>query len=403
MSSKTWKPYTLSAKAPWNQSRVLHLHRRCGFGATAEELSRDIKDGPKRSIDRLIQPVLESTGEPRLHPHTSALVRQAIDRNDIHQLKAAWTTEMWHGACPLRESLTLMWHNHLATSFLKVQDCDAMWRQNQCFRTLGSGSFAALLKSVLRDRAMLIWLDANTNRAGHPNENLARELMELFTLGEGHYSEADVQEVARALTGWTVDEQGVRFDPNKHDDGKKTILGVAARHDVDSVAGVLLDNPATSRRLAWRLCDHLLADPAGAEEVESLAAALRDNDLHIGKAVGLLIRSERFFAESELRQRIRPPVSLVVGGLREQGLHKPSGDQAAVAPAIAASWIAAMGQDLFQPPGVAGWNGGATWLGTSAIVQRTAFAHAIAEGYWSRDGHRYPQALKLAGAFAQLD
>lgn len=296
-----------------------------------------------------------------------------------------------------------MWHNHFATSFLKVNDCDAMWTQNQLFRSLGRGRFADLLKAVLRDRAMLVWLDGDSNSTAHPNENLARELMELFTLGEGNYTERDIQEAARALTGWRVDDSGVHFDLVEHDGGSKTILGVTAAHDVDSLAGLLIAHPATAERLAWRLCDHLLGSPLPQAAIAQLAVTLHESDLHIGKAVAYVVRSARFFSDEELQQRIRAPVSLVVGGIRELGLHVDTSDRAAVSPQLAASWMATMGQHLFHPPGVAGWQGGKSWLGSQSMIRRAAFAKALSEGQLCGGKHKHPEALQLASATAQLD
>ena len=157
------------------------------------------------------------------------------------------------GPDPLTERLTLMWHNHFATSNLKVNDLGLMRRQNETLRSLNRAPFSRLLHAMVRDPALLIWLDAPDNTKVHPNENLGRELMEFFTLGVGHYTEDDVKQSARALTGWRMVGDEVRFIPSRHDPGNKTILGHTAAFDADALVRALLDNPATSRRLAWRL------------------------------------------------------------------------------------------------------------------------------------------------------
>ncbi|MCA9141109.1 MAG: DUF1800 domain-containing protein [Planctomycetales bacterium] len=398
MTDDYWERYTPSKNAPWNRQRVEHLHRRLGFGATPQQRSRDLEDGFDRSIERFLSPdatVLDS--------RTEALARQAIDGNQIQLLKAAWVSQMWHGGDPLTEQLCLMWHNHFATSFLKVSDCDAMWQQNQMFRKLGRGKFGELITAILRDRAMLVWLDANTNRAGQPNENLARELLELFTLGVGNYSESDVKEVARVLTGWRVEDSGTNFDASIHDSGTTNILGSSDVHDVNSLADHLTNQTATSRRLAWRLCNHFLGANVPQDAIGQLAAGLRESQLDIQAAVARIVRSNLFFSDAELLGRIRPPVSFVVGGIRGLNLHQPSSDQPAVSPQVAAGWMAAMGQDLFQPPGVAGWQGGSVWLGTSAMVHRAAFALALSNGKLVGDAKPRPAARQLAHADSQRD
>ena len=186
----------------------------------------------------------------------------ALAAPEPNRLKGWWVYRMLFGPDPLTERLTLMWHDHFATSNLKVNDLALMRRQNETLRSLGRGPFGRLLHAMLRDPALLVWLDAQENTKGHPNENLARELMELFTLGIGHYSEDDVKQAARALTGWKLVDDEARFVPVRHDAGTKTILGRTGAFDADGLAGLLLEHPATSRRLAWRLCHEFFGEGA---------------------------------------------------------------------------------------------------------------------------------------------
>src|SRR5580700_2123943 len=202
-----WVSYTPSGQMPWDLRRVVHLHRRAGFAATWSELQRDLKDGPKASIDRLLAGNSRSLGVPKDFAATSAmLLDRAAEDGDVNRLRAWWIYRMLFGPDPLGERLTLLWHNHFATANGKVQDPAFMWRQNEMLRRHCRGPFAELLNASVREPALLVYLDAPANRAGHPNENLAREMMELFTLGVGNYSEADVKEGARALTGWTIED-----------------------------------------------------------------------------------------------------------------------------------------------------------------------------------------------------
>src|SRR5262245_15151418 len=225
-ASDPWAAYVPDSKMPWDLRRVVHLHRRAGFAATWAEVQRDLKDGPGPSVERLLKGKARSQGVPENFEQTAKLLGEsAASSRDAARLKAWWVYQMLFGPDPLGEKLTLMWHNHFATSNQKVGDLAAMHRQNEIFRSLARAPFGRLLNKVVRDPALLIWLDAQVNRKGHPNENLARELMELFTLGIGHYTEKDVKEAARALTGWTVNEDAFQVVDVRHDPGEKTILG----------------------------------------------------------------------------------------------------------------------------------------------------------------------------------
>ena len=251
-----------------------------------------------------------------------------------------------------------------------------MKRQNETFRRHARGPFGDLLRAMLRDPALLVWLDAPSNRKGKPNENLARELMELFTLGVGHFSERDVKEVARALTGRTVVQGRYAFRPDWHDDGAKTILGTTDRFDGDKLADVLLDQPATARRLAWRLCQAFLGenvadDPA----VSELAERLRRDDLHIGRAVEMILRSELFFSARNLHAQVSEPVAFVIGTVRSLERFDPPPSTL-----LLAEWTGRLGQELFFPPNVGGWPGGRSWLSGRTVVARANFAAALVEG-----------------------
>ncbi len=382
-----WNPR--SNQANWELRHVVHLHRRAAWGATWPELSRDLDAGFESTISRLTNP--EAT---ELHPRTSELALAAVARNSVSLLKAAWVNEMWHGANPLGEQLTLMWANHFATGFQKVLDCQAMFDQYLTLRRHASGSFGELIRAMVRDRALLIWLDGDSNRRGHSNENLARELLELFTLGEGHYSESDVRETARALTGWRIRMGEVSFDENRHDDGEKWILGQTSPFDADSVVDLLVKHPATPRRIAWRICDHLFGRGRISDDaIEALADYLRKNGLNIGKAVEAVLRSDSFFDNRQIASRFCPPASFVVGNLRALELHDPE-QGAAVVPEVAAAWMRTLGQDLFQPPSVGGWTGGSTWISAGSMINRARFALRVADGtLHAQASARAPDAL----------
>jgi len=347
-----------------------------GFAATRDELRRDLRDGPEASIDRLLSGT-SRLGIPVDFEERAGRLADAAEAEPLPgRLKAWWVLRMLESPDPLGERLTLMWHDHFATSNLKVNDLSAMRWQNELFRRHACGPFGTLLNAVVRDPALLVWLDAPENRKGRPNENLARELLELFTLGVGHYSERDVKEAARALTGLTIRQGTSRLDSTIHDVGEKTILGRSGRLGLEDLLHLLLDHPATAERVAWRIGGLLMGEGAITAEMHSaLAAGLRARELDIGWAVGTVLRSEAFFGKSNLRAKVLDPAGMVVGPVRALGLTSGRVD-----PLALASWMAAMGQDLFYPPNVGGWAGGRAWLSTRAVIARANYATGLASG-----------------------
>ncbi|HMC65688.1 MAG TPA: DUF1800 domain-containing protein [Gemmataceae bacterium] len=377
-SEGCWAPYEPDDKAPWNLRRVVHLHRRAGFAATWSEIERDLKDGPKASIDRILAGKACSEGVPDQFAEKADLLGStAASSRDAARLKAWWVFRMLFGPDPLTERLVLMWHNHLATSNLKVEDLPAMHQQNQHFREHARAPFGKLLNVAVRDSAMLMWLDAPANRRGHPNENLGRELVELFTLGIGHYTEKDVKEAARALTGWTVDEDGKFAElPIRHDDGEKTILGKKGKWKGDDLVKTLLDHPATAQRLSFRVCELFMDEgTVDAAMTKALADGLRQRNLDIGWAVETVLRSQAFFADANLGKRVLSPVEYVIGAARALELFDPPSSTL-----VLAEWTGRLGQDLFYPPNVGGWPGGRTWLTTRSVIGRANYAADLVEG-----------------------
>jgi hypothetical protein len=394
-----WAPYTPDGAAPWDLRRVVHLHRRAGFAATWAEIRRDLKDGPKASIDRVLAGKAAAEGVPADFAKTAELLGEtAASSGDSARLKAWWVFRMLYGPDPLSERLALMWHGHFATSNLKVDNLPAMHRQNELFRKLARAPFGELLNAAVREPALLAYLDAPANRKGHPNENLARELMELFSLGVGHYTEGDVKEAARALTGWTVRDEAFFENDKGHDDGEKTILGKKGRWKGADLVRIVLEQPATARRLAWRVAGTFLGERALARaDLNALADGLRRRNLDVGWAVETVLRSRLFFAPESLGDRVIGPVEHVVGSARALELFDPPSSTL-----VLAEWAARLGQDLFYPPNVGGWPGGRSWLTTRALVGRANYAAALIEG--ERVGRPGPMdALKLAERHDEAD
>ncbi len=376
MPLKHWEAYAPEAKSPWDLRRVVHLHRRAAFAAPWSVLQKDLKDGPEASINRLLK------GESKAHtPGDFAatavvLADAAATAGEINRLKAAWFYRMLLGPDPVGERLALIWHDHFATGNAKVKNVRSMRRQNDLFRTHAQAKFATLLNAVVRDPALLEYLDSPANRKGHPNENLARELMELFTLGIGNYTEADVKEAARCLTGWSVEEDKFIESATRHDDGEKTVLGKTGKWTGTDLVNQLLKHPATASRLASKLAKTFFGEGAcSAEALKELATELHERELDVGWAVGTILKSRLFFADANIRTRVPAPAEFVTSAARSLSLFDPAPSTLALA-----DWSARMGQDLFDPPNVGGWPGGRTWITSRALIARANYAAALVEG-----------------------
>ncbi len=367
-----WRP---TDDQPWNLRRVWHLHRRAGFGATWDELQRDLREGHDAAIGRIVSTLNDSpaVNDP-FETMSSVICDAAVAANNINRLKAWWLYRMMNTLCPLCERLTLMWHNHFATTNIKVHDVGMMRRQNDSLRRNANCSFADLLKTMSHDSALLVWLDADSNRTEHPNENLAREIIELFTLGVGNYSEQDIKEAARALTGWTVKQGEFLNVAARHDAGQKTIFGHEGHWDGDGFIQLLLEQPATPRRIAFRIGELLMGE-GSSSLVDELAVVLSEHDATTAKAVEAVLRSEAFFANENIGNRVQSPAEFVIGAIRSLELN-----QSPPSTLLLAEFAANLGQDLFYPPNVFGWPGGRSWLTSRAIIGRANFASELIAG-----------------------
>jgi len=381
-------PYVPNAKEPWNLARVHHLHWRASFGATWAELKAGVERGHEATLQTLLSGTREVGVPERANEMIETLQHAAATRNSRWQ--ALWFWRMLLSADPLGERLTLAWHDHFATSFQKVQSMAMMAAQNATIRAHARGSFRDLLPACVKQPAMLLWLDASSNYREHPNENLARELMELFTLGEGHYTEHDVREVARALTGWRVDhEDRFWFYGEHHDQGEKTVLGHKGAFDGDGVLAILLDHPATARRIAWRLCNTFLVESlVTADLLDALARELVESNLELGRAVERILRSRVFFCDANLHALPAPPAVHVTALARALECFDARTSLLDV-------FAAEAGQHLFNPPSVFGWPHGKQWITTGSLVGRTKFARALVEGKLTATGGDGPIAPLL--------
>jgi uncharacterized protein (DUF1800 family) len=284
------------------------------------------------------------------------------------ELRSWWLSEMLATPAPLTEKMTLFWHNHFVSSDQKVRSPQLMYRQNLLLRRHALGNFAAMLHAVARDPAMVIYLDSASNRKGQPNENFAREVMELFTVGEGNYTERDIKEAARAFTGWGIDPDRGEFVFRKraHDDGTKTVLGRTGNLDGDAVLDILLEQPQTAELIVAKLWREFVAPEIEPGEIRRIAGVLRASGYEIRSAMRALLTSDAFYAPGNRAALIKSPVELVVGTLRQFSF--TTGE-----PLPFVLGVAALGQNLFSPPNVKGWPGGETWINSTTLLARKAF------------------------------
>jgi uncharacterized protein (DUF1800 family) len=366
-----WAPYEPTPSDPWDLRKVAHLHRRAGFGATWGELQRDLRDGPAAAVDRLLRPP-EMTDDER---QIEEILRQGVlDASDPERLKAWWLYRMLYGPDPLREKLTLFWHGHFATSNRKVQSLAFMLRQNELFRRRAFDRFGDLLADVCSDPAMLVWLDGGNSKKEKPNENFAREFLELFTLGLGHYTEQDIRQAARAFTGWVEDRQGdfpprrqFHYDRTQFDDGEKTFLKQTGPWQAADIVRITLEQPACAEFLCRKLYRFLVSETTepSSELLAPLAEELRANGYSVGHVVGIVLRSRHFYEAAAWRARLKGPVEFSAGLVRV--LEVPRADVNLLALAVACE---RQGQELFYPPNVKGWDGGRTWLTSTTMLER---------------------------------
>jgi uncharacterized protein (DUF1800 family) len=355
--------------ATWDARAAAHLLRRAGFGASPAEVARAVELGLEGAVRDLFDEGKEQ--EAQFQETFRRVSGSFVDFSDAGQLQAWWCYRMLTTRTPLREKLTLFWHGHFATSYHKVEDVFLMHLQCETLRRLAWGNFRDLVLAVSRDPAMLVYLDGESSTKDQPNENFARELMELFTLGIGHYTEKDVKEAARAFTGWHRDGAKFKFEVEAHDDGDKELLGHKGKLNGTDVIDALLLHPALPRFLARKLLAFFACPEPPAEVVEEAAEVFKAGQFSVKRLLTVLFRSKFFYGETCRRTRISSPVECVIGACRSLGLR--------LAAQECRDHITAMGQELFGPPNVKGWDGERRWINAGTWAERQAFGQRVGE------------------------
>jgi len=362
-----WRPYQPDAERPWSLAWAGHLYRRAGFGASWSELQQTLADGPQKSIDRLLKPTDEIAA---FNQSYDAYEAAAAGGEATDDLRSWWLRRMIHTPHPLLEKMTLFWHGYFGISNAGVKNARLMQRHIQLLRSHALGSFSALLQALPQDPAVLLSLNSAANRKAQANENLARALMEDYSLGAGQFSETDVQQAARAFTGWFVMRGKLKYIAREYDDKPKSVLGHEGNFTGRDVVQILLDHPATAQRLVRKLYAWLISEAhtPDAALVQPLAESFaRDHD--IGQLTESMLRSNLFFSGQAYHQRVKCPLAFAIGMVR--------GLEGMISTSQLGRDLAELGQNLYYPPTEKGWPGAEYWLSDAALTARNNLAVAL--------------------------
>jgi hypothetical protein len=404
------------ASADWNYDRAAHLLTHAGFGGSPAEIQKLADVGLERAVRSLVhyesipnpkmQPFVESglwdstlNGFPESRPEATdrALKSgasmgvdvkpagnrpvQAVSDRFFYWLRATmletrrlgywWANRMVQTSHPLEEKMALLWHGHFATHENKVRDYRKMMQQIELFERGATGNLRDLTVKVAQNPAMLYFLDAQYNVKGAPNENFAREVMELFTMGVGNYSESDVRECARAFTGWYFDNLTFKVNPEKHDGAAKTFLGRTGNFDGVDVIRIIFEQPVTAEYLAAKIYRFLVRDELSPDLRRKLGAVLRANNFEVKPLLTVILSSKDFYSQASYGGHIKGPVEHLIAMMKHLGVDEVPG-----VPDFNQSTIA-MGQHLLNPPSVAGWAGGKAWITPGLLIARGNVAREV--------------------------
>lgn len=386
------------SSSKWNYEMAAHLLNRAGFGGTPSQIQNLADMTMPQAVSFLIdyERIPDYTPAPEwAHPEPDRMqamrnayrsgtpeerrqanqAEQKLQYQRMIELRGWWLNRMAKGPRPFQEKMTLFWHGHFATSVEKVHEAYYMWRQNELFRRLATDNWLRLLIEMGQDPAMLVWLDQAESRKQHANENFAREVMELFALGIGYYTEKDVTEGARALTGWSLDRMNERFvyRPEYHDDGIKTYLGLTGNLTPEDVLAQIVAQPHSDVFITGKIWNFFGGQMPSADLNEALAAELRANGNNFKPFLRVMFSSEEFYSPDIVKNAVKSPVQWLVGTSRMLQSDLPP-------PLICMGMLRSLGQDLFQPPNVKGWDGGLSWITTNTLLARYNEAATLVTG-----------------------
>jgi uncharacterized protein (DUF1800 family) len=399
-----------AADAAWTPADAAHLLRRAGFGGTPQQIDYLHGLGKAAAVDYLVDydAIPYDAPEFELPPAIGKAMRKAmrdfdeegkkrvrnftrgVQRMVLQDMRSWWLQRMVETPRPLEEKMTLFWHGHLTSGAQEIKRTPLLYVQNDFLRTHAMADFRTILLGISKDPAMILYLNNQQNKKESPNENYARELMELFSLGEGNYTEKDIKEAARALTGWMVGpgDQFV-FNRGQHDNGEKTFLGKTGNFDGEDIIDIIMTQPATSRYIAGKLWAFFAYDNPSEKVVDQIAAVMRKNKFSTRETMRAVLNHDAFYSDEAKFTQIKSPVEMLVSSFRTLDVAPTD------FPAMAAA-CKAMGQDLFQPPNVKGWDGGRKWITSSTLFERYNTAGALVFGTGANPRAKGPGNSKQA-------
>jgi hypothetical protein len=349
------------------EAQIPHLLRRAGFGGSPSELAAYGSLGFPAAVDQLLN---YEKIDNSLVPATPNIVLSYSGKqtgNVLQELQTWWLQRMVGTTHPLEEKMTLFWHNHFATGFSKVENGYLMYKQNDFLRTNALGNFHDILTGMTADGAMLVWLDGNQNRKGNPNENYAREVMEVFSTGRGPYTQADVEAGALAFTGYSIDTNGDGvFNANQHDNTVKTFMGTTGNLGPEDIINILVAHPATATNLATELFEFFAYPNPSQDTITRLAQVYLNSGYSIKSLVQAILTSPEFISTEAYLANVKSPAEYIATALRSLGATTSN-----LGGAVAS--MGNMGQALFNPPTVFGWPSGPGWIDTASILSRYNF------------------------------
>lgn len=393
---ETLARFVPSASNPWDRAKAVHLMNRAGFGARPDEVERLSRLGMDAAVDELVAydripdsatppdftslralwetvARLRQQNAPARQRFEALVIAQREDNQKLEEVREWWVTRMMKTRRPLQEKMVLFWHGLLVSGRPDARLAENLFVQNELFRRMALGNFKELILAISRDPAMLEYLDNESNRKGRPNENYARELLELFTMGIGNYTERDVKEAARAFTGWTRRGYEFYFDARQHDDGAKTFLGRTGNLDGGDIIDIIFEQPATARFLPRRLFEFFAYLRPDEALVDEMAELFRRSNFHLAPLVRAILTSEAFYSARAMRSQVKSPAQLVVGTARLLDVDGGASPQQLRAMDL-------MGQALFYPPNVGGWPRGESWITTATLFIRYNFSNLVLVG-----------------------
>ena len=382
----------------WNTATAAHLINRAGFGGSPQDIENLREMGLHKAVEWFLNyekfpddvpapdwahPDPEDIARREAirqesDPETRRMLQQQQNREEdaqMAELRYWWLRRMALGSRPFQEKMTLFWHGHFATSFDKVRMPYFLWLQNETLRQNAVGNFNQLLIAASEDPAMLIYLDGASSHRNHPNENFAREVMELFTLGEGHYTEQDIQQAAKAYTGWAISKDRLHYEyhQNNHDPGPKTIFGQTGNFTGEDVLNLICAKPECAQFIAKKIWRFFVQDEPPQPLIAALAKNFHDHGMDLRHLMGTIFRSKEFYSPAVVRSQIKSPVQWLIASSHQLEAPLPTEPMSLV-------MLRQLGEELFNPPNVKGWDGGIAWITTNNLLDRYNFAAAFVEG-----------------------